>query len=59
MNQIKKLRLQNKLKQSDIAEQLGISREAVTQWEACKTFPRRKTLYKLAKVLKCKPADLL
>lgn len=59
MNKIKSLRLANNLRQIDLAIKLNITREAVTQWESGKTFPKRKTLYKLARILKCKPADLL
>ena len=59
MNKIKSLRLANNLRQIDLAIKLNITREAVAQWESGKTFPKRKTLYKLARRLKCKPADLL
>ncbi|EHR38477.1 helix-turn-helix transcriptional regulator [Megamonas funiformis] len=59
MNKIKSLRLANNLRQIDLAIKLNITREAVAQWESGKTFPKRKTLYKLARILKCKPADLL
>ena len=59
MNKIKMLRLKNNLTQYDVAKALNISRVAVTQWENNKTFPKRKRMFQLAKVLKCKPADLL
>lgn len=59
MNKIKTIRLKNNISQDYLAKKLNISREAISQWENNKTFPKRKTLYKLAKVLRCKPADLL
>lgn len=59
VNKIKALRLAHNLRQIDLAVRLNITREAIAQWESGKTFPKRKTLYKLARILKCKPADLL
>lgn len=59
MSKLKELRLKRKLRQSDLAEKLGVSRPAVSKWETCKSVPQTRLLPKLAKVLRCKVNDLL
>mgnify|MGYP003370827068 FL=1 len=58
MNNIKKLRLRQKLTQQKLAELINVERVTITQWEAGRNFPRAKILPLLAKVLKCTIADL-
>ena len=58
MMQIKKLRLKNNLKQTDIARLLGIKHASVCNWEKGKTSPKAKYLPKLANIFKCKIDDL-
>lgn len=58
MNKIRELRLKRNLRQQDLAKQLNVTREAVTQWENGKCFPRKNTLVKLVEILNCTPNDL-
>ncbi len=53
MNTIKFLRKGNGLSQSALANRIGISQQAVAQWEAGKAHPRGETLVKLADILHC------
>lgn len=54
-SRIKFRRRQLKLTQKDVAEYLGISASAVTQWERDATDPASDNLLKLAQVLSCSP----
>lgn len=53
MTTIKKKRTQNDLSQSALAEILGVSQQAVAQWEAGKAMPRCETMLKLADLFGC------
>lgn len=48
---IRKLRASRKLSQEYLAEQLGISRQAVSRWETGQTEPTARNLVELAGIL--------
>lgn len=57
-------RLTEKLRERNItgsalAEMVKISRDAVSSYTTMRSLPSKDTLAKIAKILKCKPADLL
>lgn len=54
----KKLRLERGLTQEAIAKKIGVTREAVSRWEAGVSSPRTESLPKLSKLLKCKIDEL-
>lgn len=56
---IKELRTEKKLTQEAVGRILGVSRQAINQWEKEQTTPRIKRIYQLAKVLNCQLKDLL
>lgn len=51
-------RLAAGMSQADLAEKLGISRQAVASWERSETGPRRKYIIKIAEILRISPAKL-
>ena len=59
MNNIRKYRKERKLKQSELALLIGVTRTAVTKWESGETSPRTDRLLKIADVLRCSVDDLL
>lgn len=56
---IKSLREQKGVTQQAIAEALGVSVSAVSQWESGVAVPRTNRLVELANVLGCKIEDIL
>lgn len=54
----KKMRLKRGLTQEAIAKKIGVTREAVSRWEAGVSSPRTELLPKLSKLLKCKIDEL-
>ena len=48
---IKKLRLENNMSQTDLAERIPIGRDAISKWENGKTIPDYQTLIILSKML--------
>ena len=58
MNAIEKLRTKADLSQVELAEALGITQGAVSQWENGAGFPTSDKLPKLAKLLNCSIDDL-
>ena len=54
----KKLRLKRGLTQEAIAKKIGVTREAVSRWEAGVSSPITELLPKLSKLLKCKIDEL-
>lgn len=48
--QLKRLRLQSSMSQSDIARLVGVSQQAVGKWELNKSEPDSKTLLRLAEI---------
>lgn len=55
---IKVLRVQAGMTQTALAKALGVSQQAVGQWETGDGLPRAELLPKLAKLLKCTIDDL-
>lgn len=58
MTAIKKLRIQSKLTQSELAKLLGVRQSTVAMWESGKNAPRSETLPKIAKLFGCQIDDL-
>ena len=58
MNNIKKYRALFKLKQSDLAKEIGVTRQTINAVENGKTDPSLSLAFKLAKVFNCKIEDL-
>ena len=58
MNPIKEKILESGYKQSWIAEQLGVHFTEISQWVAGRRFPNRERRKALAKLLKCKMAEI-
>ena len=56
---IKELRKERGLSQTAIAEAVGVTSGAVSQWEAGLTNPTLETLVKVAQVLGCTVDELL
>lgn len=59
MKRLRKIRKEMNLRQSDLAEMLGVSHATVGFWETGKAHPRASMLPKLAKVLNCTIDELL
>lgn len=53
MNAIKAKRTQIGLSQTALAELLGVSQQAVAQWESNKAMPRKEAMVKLATLFNC------
>lgn len=53
MNAIKTKRTQTGLSQTALAELLGVSQQAVAQWETGKAMPRREAMMKLSDLFNC------
>ncbi len=47
-NRIKEFRQGKRMSQEKVAELVGVSRQAVTKWEADQTAPSTENLFKLA-----------
>ena len=56
---IKKFRIANKLKQSELADMLQVTAQAVSSWERNRTQPNMKTIEKMCQIFKCKKSDFL
>lgn len=50
---------EQKLTATDLADKVGLSKDAISTYTTMRSLPTPKTLEKLAKALKCKPQDLL
>ncbi|MBR3796026.1 MAG: helix-turn-helix transcriptional regulator [Clostridia bacterium] len=59
VSKIKILRVTKGLNQQELAESLGVTQGAVSQWELGISQPSNKMLPRLAKVLECAPEDLM
>lgn len=59
MNRIKYYREKNIFSQTDIAERVGVSQQAVAKWESGEAMPRADKLPLLAKLLNCTTDELL
>lgn len=58
MINLKQIREQRGLSQTEIATALGVSRSAVAMWETSPACPRGKTVVQLAEVLDCSIDEL-
>ena len=58
MNNIRKYRKERKLKQSELALLIGVTRTTVTKWESGEANPRTDRLLKIANALRCSVDDL-
>ena len=54
-----KLRKNNNLSQEQLAEQLGVSRQAVSKWEAGNSYPDMEKMLQMCKILNCHLEDLM
>ncbi|WP_429971526.1 helix-turn-helix transcriptional regulator [Fructilactobacillus sp. Tb1] len=57
--QLKKFRQKNNLSQEALANQLFLSRQAISKWEAGDTTPDLNTLIKLTKIFNCSLDELV
>ncbi len=55
---LQKLRKENKMSQEQLADQLEVSRQAVSKWESGQTYPEMDKLISLCKLFKCSLDDL-
>lgn len=58
-NRLRTFREKNNITQAQIADKLGITQGAVSQWEAGATNPSIATISKLAAILGCSIDELL
>ena len=58
-NRLRDLREKNNITQAQIAEKLGITQGAVSQWEVGATNPSIGTISKLSEILNCTVDELL
>lgn len=56
---IRAYRIENKMTQEFVAEQLGVSRQAVSKWESGASDPSTTNLIALAKLFKIDPEELI
>ena len=59
MHKIESLRKAAGLSQEDLANLVGVTQGAVSQWESGKSFPQAKLLIQISKILSCTVDDLL
>ena len=59
MWQLKKFRIENNLKQEDLAKLANIDRTSISRYESGRQMPSAENLQKLAKALKCTVDELL
>jgi len=55
---LQKLRKEKKLSQEQLADQLDVSRQAVSKWESGQTYPEMDKLIMLSKIFECSLDDL-
>lgn len=58
-DKLPKIRKDNNLSQEQLADRLGISRQAISKWEAGLSYPDMEKMIELCKILNCKLEDLL
>lgn len=56
--QIKKLIVEKGMKQKDVAKEIGVSSQQLSNWVTGESYPRMKQAFKLAEFLGCKVDDL-
>lgn len=59
MNKLKEMRKSRNCSQKFIADKLGITQGAISQWEQGKSMPNTDKLIELAKILHCSIDELL
>lgn len=59
MNNLKFLREEKNISQTQLALKMGVSQQAVAKWETGESFPRAEKLIQLAEVLNCTIDELL
>jgi transcriptional regulator with XRE-family HTH domain len=59
MEKMKKRREALKLTQAQLAQKIGAGLTTIRHWEHGRRWPERENLLKLAKALRCAPANLL
>ena len=58
LNNIENIRSLKRISQKDLAEEIGVSQSAVSQWESGQAFPSSDKLPQIAKILGCSIDDL-
>lgn len=58
-DKLPKLRKDNNLSQEQLAELLGVSRQAVSKWESGSSYPDMEKIIAISKILNCTLEDLL
>ena len=58
-DKLSKLRKENNLSQEQLAESLGVSRQAVSKWESSSSYPDMEKMIAMCKILNCTLEDLL
>ena len=53
MQGLKKLRLNRKMTQVELAQRMGVTQSMVAKWETGDSYPRGETLTRLANLLHC------
>ena len=56
---LKRIRKDNNLSQEQLAEKLGVSRQAVSKWESGQSYPEMDKLLALCKIFNCGLDDLV
>lgn len=56
---LRKIRLNRSLTQSEIAEKIGVKKATVSSWEVGRTEPNLETIERLAEILHCNKSDLV
>ena len=58
-DKLSKIRKDNNFSQEQLADKLGMSRQAVSKWESGSSYPDMKTMIQICKILNCKLDDLM
>ena len=58
-DKLSKLRKENNLSQEQLAEKLGVSRQAVSKWESGLSYPDMEKILSMCSILNCKLDELL
>ena len=54
-----KLRKDNNLSQEQLADKLGVSRQAVSKWESGNSYPDMEKMLQMCKILNCHLEDIM
>ena len=58
-DKLPKLRKENNLSQEQLADRLGVSRQAVSKWESGSSYPDMDKMIQICNILNCTLEDLL